>query len=219
LVQGYDLADILTRDFQKNADNTTTYIHNVGGWGGIYLDTSHIPAPGCVDVSTLGNCPSDPQTRAEITKAMNANGWTEGYNKILCLHSGAWALASRAALYGGAAGYTGYCSHHYSFVSNGQIIIYRNLGYADPAQYCAYPANLSPNGAPAAYTAFSIATREISEAMTDPDGSSGRHDYAINGGEIGDLCSWTVFLDLRHAYLARPVCFGQSELERIDTLG
>lgn len=189
---GHGLADILTQYYQANG-SATTYIQNVGGWGGIYVDTSPFPAPGCSDVSTPGNCLSDAQIRMEITKAMNASGWTGGYNKIFLVYTpkGMGSCLPGGPCYGGAASSTGYCAYHYSFMSNGQVVIYGNLGYADAAQYCAYSASQSPNGDPEADSAFSVATHEISEAMTDPDGSTGWRDYAITGGEIGDLCSWT----------------------------
>ena len=57
---------------------TATYIHNVGAFGGFYLDTNPYPASGCNDPATGTHCITDAQLQAEVTRVMTLKGWKTG---------------------------------------------------------------------------------------------------------------------------------------------
>ena len=160
----------------------TNYIRNAGAFGGSYVDTSPYPASACSDFYTPGNCISDAQVQAEIQKVMTLKGWTGGLNKMFLL----FTSSGEGSCDGFMCAYTQYCAYHSYFWNGTAQVIYGNEPYADPA-HCQVPGTPSPNGDAAADAAATVASHELTEAITDPLINAWQ---ASNGEEIGDLCAW-----------------------------
>lgn len=158
----------------------TNYITNTGSLGGSYVDTTPYPASACSDSVTPGNCLTDAQIQAEVSKVMAAQGWTGGLNHIFFVYTG----SGEGSCSGSSCAYTDYCAYHGHFTSGSTPVLYGNMPYA-AAGYC--QAGTSPNGAPDGDAAASITSHELTEAMTDPELNAW---YSSNGSEIGDLCAW-----------------------------
>ena len=175
-----------TNNTQYYSGTTTkTWINAVGANGGTYIDTAAYPTSGCVDSVTPSHCLTDTQLKAEITRVMNLKGWTGGLNKMYMLYTqpGAGSCFDSS---GQACSYTYYCAYHSSFTLNSQTVIYANEPYGDPT-YCQISGAPSPHNNPGLDTTATSASHEISEAITDPLGSSW---YDSQGNEIGDICAY-----------------------------
>jgi hypothetical protein len=164
----------------------TSYIQNGGGLGGTWVDTQNYPASGCVDSATPGNCLSDAQIQAEIQHALSVNpSWAAGINSIFML----FTSSGEGSCYGPYCAYAYYCGYHSYFTSGSTPVIYANLPYGDTA-HCQAAGTPSPNGDAAADAAASVASHELTEAITDPELNAW---YAVVGSdnwEIGDLCAY-----------------------------
>ena len=179
---GHGVDNNNTQYFQI-VNGSTNYIDNVAGLGGFYVDTSSYPASGCTDPFTGKNCISDAQIQAEIKKVMTLNGWTGGPNKMFLL----FTSSGEGSCFGSYCAYSYYCGYH-SYFTGSSTVIYGNEPYGDP-NYCQAPGTPSPNGDPAADTAATVASHELTEAITDPQLNA----WYVNDGhhtEIGDLCAY-----------------------------
>lgn len=163
----------------------TTYIQNKGSLGGSYVDTSAYPASGCNDSATPGNCITDAQIQTEIQNVMTLKGWTGAINKMFLLFtsSGEGSCVDSTST---SCAYVQYCAYHSYFLSGTTPVIYGNEPYGNTS-VCQAPGIPSPNGDPIADTAATSASHELSEAITDPEGSAW---YTASGYEIGDLCAY-----------------------------
>lgn len=159
----------------------TNYITNTGSFGGSYVDTTPYPASNCSDPITPGNCLSDAQIQAEVSKVMASKGWTGGLNHIFFVYTG----TGEGSCSGSSCAYTEYCAYHGYFNSGSTPVLYGNMPYA-AAGYC--QAGSAPNGAADGDAAASITSHELTEAMTDPELNAW---YSAAGSEIGDLCAWS----------------------------
>ena len=162
------------------------YIHNAGHFGGAALDTSPYPASQCNDPATPGACLTDAQIRSEIRKVIALKGWPVGINKMFLLFtsSGEGSCFSSSS---SVCAYTYFCAYHGRMGTNpATTIIFGNEPYGEPS-VCQVPGAPSPNGDPAADDAATIASHEITEAMTDPLLNAW---YSAQGNEIGDLCAY-----------------------------
>jgi Phosphate-induced protein 1 conserved region len=180
---GHGLMNLTTQYFQT-IGGVTTYIQNGGGLAGFFIDKSPLPASGCTDSFTPGNCITDAQVQTEITSAMAKNGWTGGLNKIFLLftpNGEGSCLDSTSAM----CAYKFYCAYHGFFTSGGQTIIYANLPYANTS-VCKAPGQTEPNGDVGDLVASS-ASHEITEAVTDPLLNAW---FDSSGREIGDVCNF-----------------------------
>jgi hypothetical protein len=165
--------------YYQTISGATTYIANSGGVGGSYVDTTPYPASGCNDVLTPGNCITDAQIQTEIQRVMTLEGWTGGINKMYLL----FTSSGEGSCMGTSCAYVNYCAYH-SFIAGTAPIIYSNEPYGENG-YCQIQGVPSPNNDPAADTAATAASHEISEAVTDPMLNAW---YSAQGNEIGDLC-------------------------------
>jgi hypothetical protein len=147
-----------------------------------YVDTSPYPASGCTDSFTPGNCVSDAQIRAEIQKAMAAQMWTGGDNKLFLLFT---SSGEGSCFNATSCAYLQYCAYHSYFTSGGLNIIYGNEPYAD-ASVCKVASQTMPNGDLGDLSA-NVASHEIIEAITDPL-LNAWYDTILSG-EIGDKCA------------------------------
>jgi len=181
-LEGHGVMNIATQYFQT-IGGVTTYVSNNGGWGGYYVDTAAYPASGCTDSATPGNCITDAQIQAEITKAMGINGWTGGMNKIFVLltSSGEGSCFDSSNT---SCAYTQYCAYHSFFSLAGQNVIYANIPFGNPA--CKVAGQTTPIDANGDL-ATNVMTHEIMEAATDPLGNAW---FTSSGDEIGDICNF-----------------------------
>ena len=85
--------------------------------------------------------------------------------------------------------YIQYCAYHSHFTnSSNQTVLYTNQPYGLlPNSPCQVPGAPSPNGNPAADTAATSASHELTESITDPLGTGW---YDSSGAEIGDECAY-----------------------------
>ena len=173
----------------------TTYFAGIGGLVASVVDTNPYPASACTDSATPGNCITDAQLQAEISKVMTAQKWTPGLNKIYIVFTSigegsCFDSTSTSCAYIGA---NGYCAYHGNFGSTSNPTIYANMPWANPTYcYSAASGQHDPSGGMPADAVVSIASHEITEAATDPLVSTGPYGWYdnANGEEIGDLCAW-----------------------------
>lgn len=179
---GHSLASNNTQYHQGST--TKAYIQSTGGLAGSYVDTSAYPAGGCYSAFYRNhNCLTDGQLQAEIARIMALKGWNGGLGNVFLL----FTERGEASCFASGCAYTYYCAYHGSFVNaKGQTVIYGNQPY--PVQSVCSAANQkSPNGNLAGDTEASIASHELTEAITDPLGTAW---FDANGNEIGDLCAY-----------------------------
>ncbi|MGC2109427.1 MAG: hypothetical protein WA655_07910 [Candidatus Korobacteraceae bacterium] len=115
---------------------------------------------------------------------MNVKGWTGGLNKMFLLFTSS-GEGSCFDSSGQSCAYTDYCAYH-SFIDGSTTIVYGNEPYGDTSA-CQEPGTPSPNNDPAADTAATAASHEMTEAITDPELNAW---YTAQDNEIGDLCAY-----------------------------
>jgi hypothetical protein len=173
---------------QINFTGPKTYIQNKGASAVSYVDTNPFPASGCADTATPGNCITDGQLQTEIVKVMTLKGWTGGLNKIFFVFTSSGEGSCFDATNAQCA-YTYYCGYH-SYLLGGALgttpIIYANLPYGNLVN-CQVPGTPSPNSDAIADAAATVASHELTEAITDPELNAW---YTARGNEIGDLCAY-----------------------------
>jgi hypothetical protein len=162
----------------------TTYVQNIGRFGGTFTDHAAYPASDCKDSATPGGCITDAQIQAEIKKVVTSQKWSGGFSNIFFLFTssgeGSCFDASSAS-----CAYTQYCAYH-GAIPGSLPIIYANMPYGDPAA-CQTSGTPSPSGDAAADTAITAASHELTEAITDPLLNAW---FTAGGLEIGDLCAY-----------------------------
>lgn len=176
--------DNVTTEYYKTIGTTTIYMRNAGHAGGNYVDTSAYPASACVDSATPGACITDSQIQSEIEKVMSIRGWTGGLNHIFMVYTSSGegsCFNSRST----ECSYTYYCAYH-SYIGSSPPVIYANMPYGNTSD-CQISGIPSPNNDPAADTAMTAASHEITEARTDPLLDAW---FDSSGDEIGDECAY-----------------------------
>jgi len=187
---GHSIANNNTQYYQV-VGGIKSYIQNKGSFGGSYVDTSPYPGSDCFDPSnelTNGNnCISDADLKNEITKVMRTKGWTGGLNKLFLLYTS--SDEGQCAVSQTNCSYANYCAYHSAFTnSSNQIVVYTNQPYGlNAGSPCQVPNAPSPNGNPAADTAATAASHEITESITDPLINAWKDS---SGSEIGDECAY-----------------------------
>jgi len=171
-----------TQYYQQTATGAKQFIQNKGGLGGVYVDTNPYPASGCSDAATPGACITDTQLQTELVRVMGVNGWIGGLNKMFLVFT---SSSEGSCLDSSHCSYTYYCAYH-SYIAGAAPIIYGNEPFGDPGS-CQTGGTPSPNADPAADTASTAASHEITEAVTDPELNAW---YTAGGSEIGDLCAY-----------------------------
>jgi len=183
-LQSHGLMNIATQYYQT-ISSTTSYFQNMGGLQAFVVDTGALPASGCTDTVTPGNCVTDAQLQAKIQAVMTAQGWTGGINKIFVMFT---SSGEGSCIDGSSTecSYTQYCAYHSSFTFGGQNVIYANIPYG--TNNCQAGGQTTPNDA-AGDVAANATTHEIMESATDPFGDAW---FGSLGGtsEIGDLCAY-----------------------------
>jgi hypothetical protein len=181
---GHGIANMNTEYYQSSARGNL-YIQNVGSLGGSYVDTSLYPASGCTDTATPGNCLTDAQIQAEVTKVRGIQGWGNGFDKMFLVFtsSGEGSCFTPAST---SCAYVQYCAYHGYFGPASTPTIYSNEPYGNTS-VCQAGGVPSPNNNPAADAALTAASHEMSEAITDPELNAW---YDSSGYENGDECAY-----------------------------
>jgi hypothetical protein len=179
----HGIQNIATQYYQT-INGTTTYVSNSGGLGGYYVDTAAYPPSGCTDTVTPGNCITDAQIQAEITRVMGVNGWTGGMNKVFVVltSSGEGSCIDST---NASCAYSGYCGYHSAYSLGGQNVIYANIPFGTTA--CQGQGQTTPNDLNGDIAANTM-SHEIIEAATDPLGDAW---FDSSGNEMADLCAYS----------------------------
>ena len=174
--------------YYSTSGGVNTFFIGKGGLAGSVVDTNPYPASGCSDSVTPGNCITDAQLQAEITRVMGVQGWTPGLNKIFLVFTSTGEGSCFDSTNASCAN-TAYCAYHGAFGSATNPTIYANQPYANPTYCFATGTQKAPSGDTPSDANVNVASHEITEATTDPE-LNAWWDTA-NGEEIGDLCAWT----------------------------
>jgi hypothetical protein len=155
--------------------------------GGTYVDTTAYPHSG------TGSDPlTDADIQAEVTRVMNAQGWSPGLNNLYLVFTGD-AIETCVDGAGGQCASNAFCAYHSWFVPDGwtQPVVYATLPDAEQnAGLCLTqgPTAIYPNGDATADSEISFVAKELLAAATDPQ-DDGWTDSS--GAEIGDKCDWS----------------------------
>jgi len=150
--------------------------------GGYYLDTTPYPTNGS-QTSPL----YDSDIQAEIARAMAANNWVAGPNKIFHVFTG-YGIQSCYDSSNTECTFNAYCAYHSFFTQRSQSIIYSNMPDFNGLSGRCTPRGLPPpNGDYYADPEINILSHELFEAVSDPL-LNAWHD---SSREIGDKCAWT----------------------------
>ena len=189
---GHDLSSITT-EYYQTISGTTSYVSGLpsevsstGSLGATYVDADPYPASICKMPAFPGNCLDDAQLQAELIKVIKLKGWTTGLDRMYLIFTaeGLGSCMDAAGQHCNTPG-SGYCAYHSHATLNGAPVVYGNLPYAYPAG-CSGTSS-SPNNNVDADTEATAVTHEVSEAITDPEGSAW---FTAKGNEIGDLCAY-----------------------------
>ena len=176
-------------------------------------DTSALPRSGCTvasrdktgiyaDGSGYSACLDDAQLQAEINKVTAAHGLAHNLSNIYvlympkhvesCFNAGSTTTSANACTinYQPSAAYCAYHSEDSSsavYASMPYPVYNSGTGFSCGSE-SSFGVVESPNGNPDADVAISPTSHEISEAITDPDTSTGWYDSS--GYEIGDECAY-----------------------------
>ncbi len=172
---------------------TGTDIANQSTVGGTVDSTDPIPNHCSAEyagtgVNVSGGCLIDTDIQAEVSRMIQANGWTPGPNALFFVFTPS-NVGSCFDASSGQCAYTYYCAYHSNYTdSSSREVLYANMPYSlnsgapgvcDTGQY--------PNGDQAADDTISLVSHEHNEAITDPLGTAW---YDSSGNEIGDKCAW-----------------------------
>jgi len=167
--------------------DTGSYIANAGKFAGAYVDKSLYPGKDCVDplgISNSHNCISDGDVENEVAKVMGIKGWKGGVNNLFMVFTS--SNEGECFTSNSDCAYSNYCGYHTYFTSGSTDVIYAYMPYGNPS-YCQISGAPSPNGFPAADTASTAASHELTEAITDPELDAW---FDSSGSEIGDECAY-----------------------------
>jgi len=172
----HGLGNITTR---YNQTVPTLYPTNDGDFmGDTFHDKAPYPASTCTDTARPGNCITDANIQAEVSKVMGLKGWTGGFNNIFLVYTtdGEGSCFTSAST---SCAYTQYCAYHGNFGPAANPVIYANMPFGDTS-VCQNFGRPSPNG-------DDVASHEITESITDPLLNAW---FTAAGNEIGDLCNF-----------------------------
>ncbi len=184
----HTLASNNTQYFQV-IGTAKTFIKGSGSFAGAFIDTDAYPASGCADSATPGNCITDAQLQAEIQHVISLKAWVPSVNTMFFMFtsSGEGSCFDNT---NSSCAFVQYCAYH-GFFTNGsnQTVIYANMPFLN-VNGCLVPH--SPNNDIAADSSASVASHELTEAITDPELNAWftAPDNLGNEYEIGDLCNF-----------------------------
>ncbi|MGN6377767.1 MAG: hypothetical protein ACTHNU_02335 [Gaiellales bacterium] len=181
-IGGSGLMNSATQYYQT-AGGVKTAIVNKSTFAASWTDAAAYPASGCSDSATPGNCLTDTQARAEISRAIKTNNWTPGATTVFFL----FTSRGEGSCVGSDCAFQVYCAYHSHYTLNGKIVYYGNMPYAGTdLAHCGDTA--SPNNDIDADSTINLTSHEQMEAITDPAGTAW---YDSQRQENGDKCAWT----------------------------
>lgn len=139
-------------------------------------------------VNVSGGCVTDQDVENEVSRMIQANGWTPGPNALFFVFTPN-NVGSCFDTTSGECAYTYYCAYHSNYTdSSGREVLYANMPYSlNSGAPGACDSGQHPNGDQAADDTINLVSHEHNEAITDPTGSAW---YDSSGNEIGDKCAW-----------------------------
>ena len=198
----HTLASNNTQYFQV-LGTAKTFIKGTGSFGGAVVDTDAYPTSGCTDAATPGNCITDAQLQAEIQNVITAKGWVPNVNTIFFL----FTSSSEGSCFDStnqSCAFVQYCAYHGAFTNGlNQTVIYANMPFLN-VNGCLAPH--TPNNDIAADSAASVASHELTEAITDPELNAW---FTSLGNEIGDLCNFNFGTNTWDSALANQMWNGR----------
>jgi hypothetical protein len=150
--------------------------------GGSYLDTTPYPSTG-----TSSDPLHDSDIQAEVVRAMAANNWSAGPDKMFHVFTG-YGIESCFDASSRECTFTVYCAYHNFFTQGARSIIYSNMPDFNGVSGRCTPRNQSsPNNDYYADPEINILSHELFEAITDPLLNAWQDSFLA---EIGDKCAW-----------------------------
>jgi hypothetical protein len=180
---------IATEYYSNIAGVKTPVTYNITA-GTPIIDTNKLPPSGCVANAANGytSCVSDAQLRTELTKVLTANGLPSDLAHFYPVFFPPNTETEGAGGPSGGNSDSSYCGYHGAYVSGSGETVYGN----EPYETSGCDGGEAPNGNVIADGAVGVLSHEVSETMTDPNGSgilSGPAWGDSTGHEIGDECS------------------------------
>lgn len=171
--------------YYQTISGVKTYISYSEQYNGSWSDTVLPSSSGCS--STAGGttkCVSDAQVQAEVTKAINANGWPRGLTNeyFVFLGNGISTCYNSSS-----CAFTAFCAYHSNYGSGSSNTLYANMPYTGHNLGACSGASGSPNGDAAADATISVTSHEANETITDALGNAW---YDRSGNENGDKCAY-----------------------------
>ncbi len=192
---------------------TNGQIHYSVKLGSAISDTDALPKSGCTvasndksgiysDGTGYNACLDDAQVQAEVNKVTSAHSLPHNLANIYvmylpkqvesCFNAGSTTTSSNACTINHNPS-AAYCAYH---SEDSSAAVYANMPFpiyeSSTGYTCGSENNFgvveSPNSNPDADVEISPSSHEISEAITDPDTSTGWYDSS--GYEIGDECAY-----------------------------
>lgn len=151
--------------------------------GASYLDTTPYPVAG-TQTAPL----HDSDIQAEITRAIKANNWTPGPDKMFHVFTG-YGIESCFDPNNQSCTYNAFCAYHDFFIQDSQSVIYSNMPDFGAFRNCSILGQSTPNHDSYADPEINILSHELFEAVSDPLPPTAWVDSV--GSEIGDKCAWT----------------------------
>src|SRR5207245_34492 len=159
--------------------NRTTLIKSIQGAS--YHYTTTYPVSG-TKTSPL----HDSDIQAEVVRAMAANKWVAGPDKMFHVFTG-YGIESCFDPSNTSCTFNVYCAYHSFFTQNSQSIIYSNMpDFNGPSGHCTPRGQMMPNNDYYADPEINILSHELFEAVSDPLLNAWNDGFS----EIGDKCAW-----------------------------
>jgi uncharacterized repeat protein (TIGR01451 family) len=172
---------------QYNGTNGT--IGNTVSYGGSWTDTAAYPHAG-----TIADPLQDSDIQAEVTKAVAANGWSEGLNDIVAVFTANGIQECN----GGNCTFStsnGFCAYHNHYTDGSNDSMYAFMAFDNFTHVPSMP-NLNclagapyPNGDVSADSEINTLSHELAESETDPHPNA-TWTAPNPEGEIGDACNF-----------------------------
>jgi hypothetical protein len=169
-------------------------VANQSSVGGSTLDTTNAIPNHCsaeyagTGVNVTGGCVTDADIQAEVSRMVQANGWTPSSNALFFVFTPN-NVGSCFDTSSGQCAYTYYCAYHSNYTDgSNREVLYANMPYSlNAGALGACDSGEYPNGNQAADDTINLISHEHNEAITDPLGNAW---YDSSGNEIGDKCAW-----------------------------
>jgi hypothetical protein len=163
-------------------DNVTGTPLNKAVLGASYLDTTSYPVSG-----TQTNPLHDSDIQVEVFRAMAANKWVAGPDKMFHVFTGYGIQSCFDPPNNNICTFNAYCAYHSFFTKASQSIIYSNMPDVHSLSINCTPGQSPPNHDAYADPEINVLSHELFEAVSDPLLNAWTDSF---GNEIGDKCAW-----------------------------